>query len=165
MSFSLIPLFSFRRVTDISPEFLFGNGIKFLMLDLDNTVAAYSEDTPSDDIIQWVGIIKDSGVKLLIVSNSRRKDRVESFANALKIDFTKEARKPSPNGVLAAMESEGFSTHESALAGDQVYTDALAANRAGVLSIAVRPRSLRNPLLALRYALESPFRAAARIRR
>ena len=162
MSYSPVPRFSFRDVTDISPGFLNMNGIRFLMVDLDNTIASYDEHAPTGPIIRWTEEIKASGVKLLIVSNSRREGRVEAFAQALGIGFIKSARKPSPHGVLHAMLSEGYTTDESALLGDQIYTDALAANRAGVISIAVRPRSIRNPLLAARYALESPFRAAAR---
>jgi len=165
MSFSPVPQFSFRDVTDITPGFLRDLGISFLMLDLDNTIATYGESAPADNISRWAEEMKANGVKLLIVSNSRSKDRVETFAEALNIDFVKAARKPSPKGVLAAMKTAGFGVAESALSGDQIFTDALAANRAGIISIALRPRSLKNPLLALRYSLESPFRMLARKRR
>lgn len=163
MSFSPVPRFSFRDITNISTGFINGLGIKFLMLDLDNTIAVYGEQTPANDVMQWVSETKSCGVELLIVSNSRRKERVEAFARALGTDYIYGARKPSPKYVLRAMQEKGFSAGESALLGDQVYTDALAANLAGIASITVRPRSLKNPFLALRYALETPFRAAARL--
>jgi len=162
MSFSLAPQFSFRELTDISPLFLEKLGIKFLMLDLDNTVAAYSEHSPAENVAQWATDLKRSGIVLGIVSNSVRKWRVESFAKALQIDFILGASKPSPKGVTQTMKESGFSPDESALVGDQVYTDILAANRAGVISIVVRPRRFTNPFLALRYALEAPFRAMCR---
>ena len=162
MSFSPVPRFSFRNLTDVSPDFLDMHGIRLLMLDLDNTIAAYGESSPADEILQWISGVKARGVKLFIISNSKRKSRVEAFAEALDIDYINEARKPSPKVVLAAMKAAGYRAGESALSGDQVYTDALAANRAGVLSITVRPRSLKNPLHALRYSLELPFRAFAR---
>ena len=162
MSFSPVPRFSFRSITDISPDFIAGLGIAFLMLDLDNTIAAYNERTLSGNVIQWAADMAASGVKMFIVSNSSRELRVETFAEVLNVSFIKAARKPSPEGLLYAMKAAGFSKNESALIGDQVYTDALAANRAGIISIVVRPRNLKNPLLALRYALESPFRAAVR---
>ena len=50
MSFSLTPKYSFQELTDISPAFLERLGIRFLMLDLDNTLAAYGERLPSDRI-------------------------------------------------------------------------------------------------------------------
>lgn len=162
MSFSPIPRFSFRSITEISYDFLTGLGVNFLMLDLDNTLVAYSEHTLADELRKWAADMVNAGIKLFIVSNSRRKGRVEKFAKTLNIGSVKAARKPSPSGILYAMETSGFSKNESALIGDQVYTDALAANRAGVISIVVRPMNLKNPILALRYVLESPFRAAAR---
>ena len=162
MSFSLAPQFSFRELTDISPLFLEKHGVRFLMLDLDNTVAAYSEHYPAENVAQWAADIKESGIVLGIVSNSVRHGRVESFAKALQIDFILGASKPSPKGVTQTMKESGFSPDESALVGDQIYTDILAANRAGVVSIVVRPRRFTNPFLALRYALEAPFRAMCR---
>jgi len=159
MSFSPIPQYSFRNLTDISTEFLSKLGVKFLMLDLDNTVAAYSEHSPSESVAQWVADVKSSGVELVIVSNSVREGRVETFAEALRIGYIKGASKPSPKAIVKVMRDSGFDLNASALIGDQVYTDTLAANRAGVVSIIVKPRRFTNPFLALRYALEAPFRA------
>ena len=158
MAFSLIPRYSFRKITDISPDFLKELGIRFLMLDLDNTVAAYSESLPSVTVKHWMTEIKTHGIEVFIVSNSVRKIRVEAFAEALDVAFVLGASKPSPKGVILAMEKSGFSAEESALIGDQVYTDTLSANRAGVFSIIVSPRRFTNPFLVLRYALEVPFR-------
>lgn len=159
MNLSVEPRYSFRDITDVSPRFLTGLGVRFLMLDLDNTVAAYSESAPSEDVYRWAADMKQSGVELFIVSNSVRKQRVDSFAQALGIGFIKGASKPSPDGLLRTMDAEGFLPSESALAGDQIFTDTLAANRAGVVSIIVRPRRFTNPALALRYGFEAPFRA------
>ena len=52
--FSLIPQYSFREVTDITTDFLEQLGVTFLMLDLDNTIAAYDEHVLSDDVAQWI---------------------------------------------------------------------------------------------------------------
>jgi len=164
MSFSPVPLYVFRDITDISPGLMKQIGVKFLMLDLDNTIAAYSESSPADNIAKWAAEMKSCGIKLFVVSNSIRKGRVEAFAEALEIDYIKGARKPSPDGLQQVMDAEDFNKNESALVGDQVYTDVLAANRAGVVSIVVRPRQFTNPFLALRYALEAPFRAFAQNR-
>ena len=159
MGFSLVPHFAFRRYADITPGFLDKLGIRFLMLDLDNTIAKYSEHSPAAAVYQWVSDMKNSGIVLFFISNSKRETRVDSFSDALGIDFIKEACKPSPDGLLRAMVVKGFASGESALLGDQVFTDMLAGNRAGVTSIIVRPLSLKNPLLFLRFAAETPFRA------
>jgi len=157
--FSLIPQYSFREVTDITTDFLEQLGITFLMLDLDNTIAAYDEHVLSDDVAHWISGLHESGIKLFIISNSTRKKRVESHSASIGADFIMESYKPSPKSLLHAMEVSGFSPDTSALAGDQIITDTLAANRAGVISIIVRPKRFTNPFLAIRYFIEIPFRA------
>ena len=162
MSFSLIPQYSFRDITDITPDFLGSRGIKFLMLDLDNTIADYSESKPSKNVARWTKDVIGSGIELTIISNSVRKGRVEAFADSLGIGFVMRARKPSPKSVLQAIDAANHTACESALVGDQVFTDTIAANRAGIMSIIVRPRSFTNIFLALRYAIELPARALCR---
>jgi len=159
MSFSPIPKFSFPEITDISPDFLQELGIKFLMVDLDNTIAAYSEHQTSSHVFEWADEVKSHGIELFIVSNSLSKARVGAFKDELDVDGIMNAHKPSPTGVINAMSCAGYAPSASALIGDQIFTDTLAANRAGVVSIIVKPRQLTNPLLALRYVAEKPFRA------
>jgi len=159
MSFSLIPQYSFREITDITTDFLEQLGVKFLMLDLDNTIAAYDEHILSDNVKQWISNIQNNGVELFIISNSTRHKRVESHSGSIGAKFIMESYKPSPRSLLHAMEVSGFSPDTSALAGDQILTDTLAANRAGVISIIVRPKRFTNPFLAIRYFFEIPFRA------
>jgi len=156
---SFIPQYAFRDITDVKADFLKQLGIKFLMLDLDNTLAAYDEHVLDDGIAQWITEITDSGVELFVISNSTRKHRVTSFSESIGVRFIMQSCKPSPKSLHKAMESAGYDSKVSALAGDQILTDTLAANFAGVTSILVRPRRFSNPFLAIRYYLEVPFRA------
>ena len=160
--FSLIPQYSFRDITDVTAEFLEQLGIKFLMLDLDNTIAAYDEHVMSENILQWIADIRKSGTELFIISNSTRKKRVESHSGSIGAEFIMASCKPSPKSLHDAMEASGFDSDVSALAGDQILTDTLAANRAGIVSIIVRPRRFTTPFLALRYFIEVPFRMLCR---
>ena len=154
----LLPGYEFRSFNDITPGFLHEIGVSFLMIDLDNTIALYKEQYPSESVMRWVANMRNSGIKLFIVSNNKRKDRVESFASALGIGYVNKAHKPSPTIVQSVMASEGYISCESAILGDQIFTDTLAANRAEIVSIVVKPISMRNPLHFLRYAAETPFR-------
>jgi len=156
--FSCIPRYIFNGITDITAGFLEQSGIKFLMVDLDNTIAAYDEHVLSEEIAHWLKDIKSSGVELFLISNSTRIKRVKSFSVSTGIAFINKANKPSPKSLFRAMETAGFDCGVSALAGDQVFTDALAANRAGVVSIIIRPKKFTNPFLRLRYMFEVPFR-------
>ena len=47
---------------------------------------------------------------------------------------------------------------------DQIYTDVLCGSIAGAYTVVVRPISLKNPLHALRYAAESPFRLLYKVK-
>jgi len=160
-----IPRYAFREITNISYGFLEQLGLKLVMLDLDNTIAEYKEPGPPERVIKWVEDLKNHGMELYIVSNSKRKERVTAFGLALGLDVIVKARKPSPKSIFQALNATGATANESALIGDQVYTDIIAANRAGVVSIAVKPRRLTNPFLAIRYGLEAPFRAMCKNKR
>ena len=151
--------FIFRDVIDITPEFLAEQNIKFLMMDLDNTIAAYNEQVFADNILSWIQEIKNSGVELFIISNSTRVDRVTSLSESIDIKFIMRAYKPSPKSLFDAMKQTNHDAKTSALVGDQIFTDGIAAKKAGITSILVRPRRFTNPFLAIRYFIELPIRA------
>ena len=164
MSFSLIPDYSFRSICDVTPEFLKNRGVSLLLLDLDNTIAPYGTVVPPEQIAAWADTMKKSGIELFIITNNRGSQRVESLAGAYGINYIMKARKPFVSGINRALEQLGKTPGETALAGDQVYTDILAANCAGLLSIVVEPIKMMSPLFNLRYWLEAPFRAVGRRR-
>jgi len=161
MPFSLLPWRKFRRLTDVRPDFLLRNGISFLMLDLDNTISPYGDSVPGEDVLRWADDMREKGVTLCIVSNNKT-DRPVRFAGMMGIASFGRARKPRRNGILAALEAAGKKPDESALAGDQIYTDVLAANLCGAFPILVQPVRLEKPLHIARYVLEIPFRREKR---
>jgi HAD superfamily phosphatase (TIGR01668 family) len=162
MSFSLIPDYSFASISDVSPEFLRDRGITLLLLDLDNTIAPYGTVVPPEKTAAWAERMKKNGITLFIITNNRGADRVGSLSSAYGIEYIMKAGKPFVSGINKVLEKLGRKPEETALAGDQVYTDILAANSAGLLSIVVKPIKIRNPALNLRYWLEAPFRAMCR---
>ena len=157
-----IPDFSCRDVTAITPEFLRSKEIRLLMLDLDNTIAPYKTTRPQSAVLDWAREVRTAGVDLYFVSNSKRPDRVEHFAEILDIAYIKAARKPSAKAVIRVMKEYGFAPECCALVGDQIYTDVWAARRAGCRSILVHPIKFTNPFLFLRYMAEAPFRVLRR---
>ena len=159
MKFSLVPKFSLKKLTDVTSDFLLSNKIKLLMLDLDNTIAPYGEHEPTMEVCEWVERMKAAGIELYIVSNSKRPGRTEQFAKLLNIGYIKAAGKPSPRALLKVMGIKGILPENCALAGDQIFTDTIAANCAGVTSILVYPIKFTNIFLRIRYWAEIPFRA------
>jgi len=161
MGFSLIPDIRLESVHQITPELLLNRGITLLLLDLDNTLIPYSQTRPDPRLQKWLDNIRASGIDLFVVSNSHR-NRPAVFCAAADIPFVRRACKPSAKAIRAVMAQMRRTPGETALVGDQIFTDTLGANRSGVLSILVRPIEMKQIHLAARFAVEQPFRALAR---
>ena len=162
MSFSLIPAFQMRAVSDISKEFLSEHHIGLLMLDFDNTIVPYTTNVPTPEIQSWLESLSKIGITFCVVSNSK-KPRVVEFCKKYNIPCITHAKKPFSRGIQQALNTMHYSGR-AALAGDQIYTDVLGANAAGVVSILVKPIHLHNWPLKLRHVLELPFIAIGKRR-
>ncbi len=164
MNFPLLPTFLTDEVTDLTPEFLSRCGIRLLMLDFDNTIVPYTTDIPTDAVAQWLRMMRQSDITLCVVSNSRR-PRVRVFCEKYGLPCITHARKPFSKGIRQCVEKFDARPTECALVGDQIYTDTLGANCAGIRSILVRAIHNHTVWLKLRHIAELPFIFAARKRR
>ena len=159
-----VPDRAFRDIYAITPAFVRGRGLRLLLLDLDNTLLPYESDEPTPELEKWIARMRSAGAEPFIFSNNRG-GRPAVVAEKLGIGFIGRAKKPNPRKLLSLLREKGVEAGETALSGDQIYTDIFCARRAGVLALAVRPIDARKPHRALRYAAEFPFRLTARLRR
>ena len=164
MALSLAPQVALHDIFEITPQALRARGITLLLADLDNTLIPYGEREPSGPVRTWAADLKAGGVELFLLSNSRKPTRASHFAGQLGIPFLGHAGKPKTGGFQAAMAKMGRTPAQTAMVGDQIFTDILGARRAGVLAIAVRPIACDNPFRALRYGIELPFRGMTKER-
>ena len=165
MSFIPFPNGFYESVLDIRPEDLRRRGITLLLADLDNTLVPYKTPLPTQELKQWKEELAAGGVELFLLSNSRRPGRPKRFADALGIDFIGHAGKPKQGGYQRAMERTGRTAGQTAIVGDQIFTDILGGTLAGITTILVWPiRLAGNPGRYLRYWVETPFRIVARRR-
>ena len=165
MPFSLLPKIIADKTTDITPELLRARNIRLLMLDFDNTIVPYTTTVPTPEMDAWLkkmNALED--IQLCIVSNSHN-DRVPKFCRENGLDCITHAKKPLSRGIDQCLAKYGVSAPEAALIGDQIYTDTLGANGAGVTSILVKAIDNHNFWLKARHVLEKPFIFAARKRR
>ena len=81
-------------VQEITIQFLIENKIKALILDVDNTLIDYYKNL-SEDVINWANELQGQGIKLYILSNTNKKEKVEKVANKLEIPYKLFAKKPS----------------------------------------------------------------------
>lgn len=163
--FSLLPWKTAGSVFDLTGQSLERSGVRLLLADLDNTLCPYSVSEPSQALQDWLADLEAHGVKLFLLSNSRKPKRPAHFAQALGIGYLGHAGKPKRGGFIRAMAGQNVTAGECAMVGDQIFTDILGANRAGVRSILVKPISLAgNPGRYLRYWAELPMRLLSRQR-
>ncbi len=165
MSCSPIPQGVYASVTEIDPEKLAQRGIRLVLADLDNTLVPYQVIEPSEQVVAWKRKLEEHGIQLFLLSNSRKPNRPRQFADLLGIPFQGHSGKPKRAGYLKAMEHMGCTPKQTVMVGDQIFTDTLGANRAGVTPLLVRPIQMSgNPGRYIRYAIETPFRAIGRRR-
>lgn len=88
----LYPNAYFKKVQEITIEFLNKNKIKALVLDVDNTLIDYDKNL-SESIIKWSKELKGQGIKLYILSNSNDKKKVSNVAEKLDISYISFAKK------------------------------------------------------------------------
>lgn len=151
--------FTAHDIYEISGAALERRGIKLLLADLDNTLAPYGVPLPDEKLKAWRDDLAARGVTLFILSNNRHENRPRIFAEGLDVPFIGHAGKPKTPSFVKAMEQMGVTREQTAIVGDQVFTDVLGGNRAGVSAILVEPiRLAGNPGRYLRYAVEVPFR-------
>lgn len=163
MPFSLFPARLFSSYAEITPEVLRASGITLLLSDLDFTLAPKSCRRPSQELRDWIASLKEAGIQVMIVSNNRSGRRVTEFCSDLGIPYQGHAGKPSAKGLEAAMARAKTSRTHTAMLGDKLLTDMLAANRAGVLALMVEPLGgAVTPWQKVLHALQSPFKAVSR---
>ena len=164
MPFSLLPRLMTDSLTDLTPELLREKNVRLLMLDFDNTIVPYTTDVPTADMERWLSRMNASEIQICVVSNSH-KDRVPAFCQARGIGCITHAKKPFSKGIRECLGKYGIPASQAALVGDQIYTDTLGANCAGVTSILIKAIHNHTFWLKARHVLELPFIFLARNRR
>ena len=164
MPFSLLPKIITEALTDVTPELLDERGIRLLMLDFDNTIVPYTTSVPTPEMDAWLKAMAASHITVCVASNSH-KDRVKIFCGGYGIPCITHAKKPFSKGINECLARFGIPAAQAALVGDQIFTDTLGGNCAGVTTILVEAIDNHNFWLKARHVLEMPFIYLARKRR
>lgn len=128
----------FKKVSEISLEYLKENNIKGLILDVDNTLIDYYRNM-SEETINWANSLKENGIKMCILSNSNKKDKVKEVAGKLGLEYSYFGMKPLKVGFKKAKKMLNLENSEIAAIGDQIFTDVIGSNRMKMFSILVEP--------------------------
>jgi len=134
------PDYFIDTIYDIDARWLADQGISALIIDVDNTIMARYERQPHHKLRQWVKELLDSGVRAVAVSNNWT-ERVRKIAEELEVSLLAPAGKPLRPAFKRAIAQLGSSPDCTAILGDQLFTDILGGNRAGIRTVMVAPVS------------------------
>lgn len=140
-------------VNDIDYKHLASSGIKLLIFDIDNTLKTYEEKVPSKEIKTLFDDIRKQNIDICLLSNGR-KSRVKKFNEEVKLNNISLGLKPLPFGVFRMMRRFKVKKKETALIGDQIFTDVLCGKLSGVRTILVKPIKPRKKAEKIRRKLE-----------
>lgn len=133
-----IPNDVFCTINDIDFNKLYEEGYRFIISDLDNTLASYQETKPKDELIKKINEIQKIGFKFYLVSNNNSV-RISLFNSMLKTDgFLAKANKPKTKKLEKYLSDNNINKNETIGLGDQLVTDILGFNTLGVYSILVK---------------------------
>lgn len=113
-------------------------GIKAVLVDLDNTLIAWNNPDGTPEMRQWLHDLRDGGIRVIVVSNNSPK-RVKRAVEKFDIDYEAWSLKPFTFGIDRALKRFHYEKNEVVMVGDQLMTDIRAAHRAGIRSILVKP--------------------------
>ena len=136
----LKPKAKFDKITDIDIQFLKNNGIKAVILDVDNTLMDLDRK-PLENIEKWIEKLKKENIKICIASNSIKKNKVSNMAKNLDVPFIYFSTKPLKRGLKKAVDILNEKNENIAEIGDQLFTDVIGANRMKMFSILTKPLS------------------------
>ena len=118
-------------------EKLYKEGIRGVIFDIDNTLVPHG--APADErAIRLFARLRSIGLDYCLISNNQL-PRVKPFADAVQAKFVEDAHKPSRKNYLKAMKLMHVDLDSCIFVGDQIFTDILGANLAGMASILVEP--------------------------
>lgn len=113
-----------NNVKDIKIEFLKTNSIKGLLLDVDNTLIDFDLKI-LEGAKEWCDGLREEGIKLCILSNTNKIEKVKRVAKELELPYINFAKKPFKKGFRRAIDMLKLDAKNVAAVGDQIMTDVL----------------------------------------
>ncbi len=122
----------------LTPQLLQQYGIQGLIFDVDDTLVSSRTREISPEVSQWLLELKPL-VKIVLVSNNLKHARIRRVARKLDVPYYFGARKPSRRSLKKALMLMELQPKEAAMVGDRLFTDVVAGNRLGMLTVLVEP--------------------------
>ena len=83
--------------------------------------------------------LKKNNIKLYILSNTNKHEKVKEVAKKLQIEYTYFAKKPLKSGFRKVQKILKEEPENIGVVGDQIFTDVVGGNRCKMFTILVEP--------------------------
>ncbi|MEK9727418.1 MAG: YqeG family HAD IIIA-type phosphatase [Candidatus Margulisiibacteriota bacterium] len=142
---NLRPNLIYETVYDIDFDLLYGDGIRHLFFDVDNTLITYGQDGVSLQCINLFNSMRSIGFEsITLVSNSSNFERIQKVAQQLNLPGIYFACKPFVFTMRRVMNDANIAPDTVAFVGDQLFTDIVMANLLNLKSVFVEPLDATN---------------------
>ena len=132
------PKLRLKNIYELTPEYLKNLKIKGIIIDFDNTLLSRKKLSLTPALKKWLKIFQEQKFKICIVSNSYSKPK-RKIAESLNIPTIWRALKPKRKAFKKAIKMFKLCPKQTAVIGDQVFTDIFGGNRLGLYTILVAP--------------------------
>ena len=152
------PDFLFETPRQIPTALFPALGIRLLFCDIDNTLVTYDDPEPTAEALAFLEGLRGVGVEVVFLSNNTR-ERVERFNRSLGFTALPDVGKPLSRAAMQrVMREKGYGKGNTAVLGDQILTDVLAARFTGLSVLLVRPiRDKSTLFFRMKRLFERPF--------
>lgn len=138
------PIRMVEHFSELTPQWLKENHVKFILADLDGTLAPH--DGKMDERFErWYKEIEAVGVGVIIVSNNKE-ERVKPILEKHHLYGIWKAGKPSARKIVDEIIVRGLNIDTSIFIGDQLFTDLWVAKKLSMRSVWVKKIPAKEPL-------------------
>jgi uncharacterized protein len=132
-------LFLSDTILSLTPDWVAQNGLKGLILDVDETLVPITVAQVSAELLPWVDAMRQVTPQIWLVSNNISTSRISRIGQVLNLPYLTGAGKPSRRKLRQAIAEMNLQPEEVGMVGDRLFTDVLAGNRLGMFTILVQP--------------------------
>jgi HAD superfamily phosphatase (TIGR01668 family) len=127
-----------ESIYQIDLDYLKEKGIKGLIVDFDNTLVERGSRSAPETLHNWLEKVDKQGFGICIVSNNLKR-KIGRVTQSLDIPLVASAGKPRGKAFYEGMKVLKTTSSQTAVIGDQLFTDVFGGNRLGLLTILVSP--------------------------
>ena len=136
----IIPHQKVNTIYELDLDGLYESGIRYLMIDVDNTLVPTGASDIPDVLYRWMEDAKKR-FSVCLLSNSKRK-RILMLARLFGVEGVYYSMKPTGLGYRRAARKLGvIDPSQVCVIGDQLYTDIWMGRRMGCHTVLVTPCS------------------------